>query len=151
MIQPNKINIWIAPPAEGKTYKSVQYCIEQQQQHNTKFIFATCYHYQIVNMKQYIRRLFGNIDCLSVTETTAVLTGAVPTINSNVIFDDVNKNMLNLIALNNILAKHILNTVIITVNPHTFRAGDLKKCIDNLISHYGEDAINIIGDKIYYK
>lgn len=151
MIQPNKINIWIAPPAEGKTYKSVQYCIEQKQQNNTKFVFATQYKYQVVNMRRYIRTLFNNADCVTTTDAVSVLAGAVDTFNANVIFDDVNKNIINLIALNNVLAKLSLNTVIITVNPHIFRDDDLKKCINHLISRYGEDAVNIIGDKIYYK
>ena len=149
MIQPNKINIWIAPPAEGKTYKTVQYCLEQQ--HNTKFIFASCYKYQINNDRRYICRLSDAAKLVTVTDAVSVLTGSVDTFNANVIFDDANKNIINLIALNNVLAKHSLNTVIITVNPHTFKADELKNCINNMISHYGEDAINIIGDKINYK
>lgn len=147
MIQQNKINIWIAPPAEGKTYKSVQYCIEQ---HNTKIIFASCYKYQINNNRRYICRLFDAAKLIRVTDAVSVLNGSENTFNANVIFDDANQNIINIIALNNVLAKYSLNTVIITVNPHTFKAGKLKKCIDNMISHYGEGAVNIIGDKTYY-
>lgn len=148
MIQPNKINVWIAPPAEGKTYKSVQYCIDMLP--SIKFIFATQYKYQVVNMRRYIANLFNIVESVKVTDAVSVLTGAVDTFDANVIFDDVNKNVINLIALNDVLAKLSLNTVIITVNPHIFYDDDLRKCINNLISHYGEDAVNIIGNRIYY-
>ena len=148
MIQTGKINIWIAPHAEGKTYKSVQYCIEQQQQHTIKFIFATCFKFQIVSMMRYIRSLFSAVDCLTITDAIPVLSGAIDTYNANIIFDDVDKNIFKLIALNNVLEKYRFNTVIITVNPHTFKESDLKKCIDKMISRCGEDAVNII-DKIY--
>ena len=94
MIQPNKINIWIAPPAEGKTYKTVQYCLEQQ--HNTKFIFASCYKYQINNDRRYICRLFDAAKLVTVTDAVSVLTGSVDTFNANVIFDDANKNIITI-------------------------------------------------------
>lgn len=149
MIQPNKINLLIAPRASGKTYKSIQYCIEQQQQQNKKFILTTQYEFNVANMRQYIHSIFDNADC-TITDAVSVLVGDVNAFNTNIIFDDVNKNIINLIALNNIFEKHGLDTVIITVSP-TLKDDELRKCINNLISHYGKDAVNIIGDNIYYK
>ena len=97
---------------------------------------------------RYIRSLFSAVDCLTITDAIPVLSGAIDTYNANIIFDDVDKNIFKLIALNNVLEKYRFNTVIITVNPHTFKESDLKKCIDKMISRCGEDAVNII-DKIY--